>query len=65
MLCRDSEEPACRGAKLKRSANMASVAGAAKIQTYRFRPPFLWFFLWTNKESKNKKAAPFPGQLTI
>jgi hypothetical protein len=39
---------------------MASVAGAAKIQTYRFRPPFLWFISFGGaKEMNNKKPLRF------
>jgi len=42
------------GAKfgLERSANKASVAGAAKGQTYRFRRFFFVTFFWHGKESK-------------
>jgi len=45
------------GAKvgLKRSANKASVAGAAEGQTYRFRPPFLWFISFGGAKEMNNK----------
>jgi len=43
------------GAKfnLERSAIMACVASAAKGQTYRFRPPFLWFISFGGAKEMN------------
>jgi len=46
------------GAKfgLKRSAKTASVAGAAEGQTYRFRPPFLWFVSFGGAKEMNNQS---------
>jgi hypothetical protein len=45
------------GAKfgLERSASKARVASAAKVQTYRFRPPFLWFVSFGGAKEMNNK----------
>jgi hypothetical protein len=46
------------GAKfgLERGANTACVASAAEDQTYRFRPPFLWFISFGGAKEMNKNS---------
>jgi len=55
------------GAKfgLKRSANKASAAGAAEGQTYRFRPPFLWFVSFGGTKEPNEVSSAKPNEHRI
>jgi hypothetical protein len=55
------------GAKfgLERSANRASVAGAAKVQTYRFRRPFFGSFFGRTKKERRKNEERTKKKLII